>query len=259
MSTSRLRDLQSNFRDFIVHGRYEDRLIGQLRASTREEAAERLDVYRNAFFIRLEAALAHDFPLCAEALGAQNFARLAGEYVLAQPSRRPSLRYLGLGFPGWLRVHASSPVADLAAVEWAVMTVFDGPDRSAVNADRLAAWAPHDWAGLQLELMPTLTLLALASNADRVWLARGQGKNLAASSSRWIAVSRAEGFRPRLDTLDAATYAVLAALCQEPRLAVVSERLAQQGDATELPQQIARALHTALAHGWVAAVGTTSP
>ena len=41
-----------------------------------------------------------------------------------------------------------------------------------------------------------------------------------------------------------------------PRLAVVSERLAQSEDPEELPQDVAKALHKEFVHSWVAAVST---
>ncbi len=257
MRASRLSEFQSDFCEFLFHGRQEDRLAGQLRPPGEQQAIQRLDIYRNAYFIRLERALAHDFPISEQVLGQSAFARMAGEYVLAQPSQFPSLRNLGHGFAMWLRVRAGTAVADLADIEWAVMLVFDGPDCIPAETNRMEAFAPNDWAKLNITLVPSLTLLLLVSNADNVWRERGQGSKLEKTSSRWIAVSRGEKFRPRLDILDSTSFAVLDAIWKEPRLAVVSERLAQQEDPEKVPQQVAEALHTALVHNWVATVSTS--
>ena len=254
MNASRLSAFQSDFCEFLFHGRHEDRIAGQLRAPGEQQAVQRLDIYRHAYFIRLEEALAHDFPVSARILGQKSFSRLAGEYVLAHPSQSPSLRYLGHQFANWLKIHAGTAIADLAAIEWAVMLVFDGLDCIPAKTDCMQAFTPNDWAKLNITLVPTLTLLALTSNAARVWLAQGKGRKLKKTSSRWIAVSRGEQFRPKLYNLDAASYSVLNALGKQPRLAVVNERLAQHESLKNVPQQVAKALHIALAHGWVAAV-----
>ncbi len=240
--------------EFLFHGRHEDRIAGQLRAPGKQHSVQQLDIYRHAYFIRLEEALAHDFPISARILGQKSFGRLAGEYILAHPSESPSLRYLGHQFANWLKIHAGAAIADLAAIEWAVMQVFDGPDCIPAKTNRMEAFTPNDWAKLNITLVPTLTLLSLTSNADRVWLARGEGRKLEETSSRGIAVSRGEQFRPKLYNLDAASFSVLNALVKEPRLAVVNERLAQREGLKNVPQQVAKALHMAFAHSWVAAI-----
>ena len=258
VNASRLSEFQSDFCEFLFHGRHEDRIANQLRPPGKQQAAQRLDIYRRAYFIRLEKALAHDFPISALVVGQKAFGRLAGEYVLAHPSQYPSLRNLGHGFADWLRIRAGTAIADLADIEWAVMQVFDGPDYIPAKTNRMEAFTPNDWAKLNITLMPTLTLLSLTSNADRVWLVRGEGRKLEETSSRWIAVSRGERFRPRLNVLDATSFAVLDALWKEPRVAVVSEHLAQQQDPGKVPQQVAKALLIAFAHSWVAAASTSN-
>ncbi len=254
MNASRLSAFQSGFSQFLFHGWHEDRIAGQLRPPGKQQAVQRLDIYRHAYFIRLEEALAHDFPMSARILGQKSFGRLAGEYVLAHPSQSPSLRYLGHQFANWLKIHAGTAIADLAAIEWAVMQVFDGLDCIPARTERMEAFTPNDWAKLNITLVPTLTLLSLSSNAARVWLARGEGRKLEETSSRWIAVSRGEQFRPKLYNLDAASFSVLNALGKQPRLAVVNERLAQREGSINLPQQVAKALHIAFANSWVAEV-----
>ncbi len=258
MSASRLNDLQSVFCKFLLRGLHEDQIAAQLRPPSKQQAAQRLDVYRNGYFTRLEKALAHDFPVSERTWGQKRFARLAGDYVLAQPSRYPSLRNIGHGFADWLRIHAGTAIADLADIEWAIMTVFDGPDCTTVESDRMNALTPNDWANMCVTFVPTLTLLSLTSNADVVWRERGEGRKLEHASSRCVGISRGEQFRPILQDLDATSFAVLDALSKEPYLAVMSKRLAQLQDPDKIPDQIATALHIALANHWVAAVSTSN-
>ncbi len=254
MTISLLEKLQTNFCEFLMHGRHEGPIAAQLRSPGKRQAAQRLDIYRNGYFIRLEKALAHDFPISARVMGQSAFARMAGEYVLAHPSQNPSLRFLGHGFADWLRVHAEAANADLADIEWAIMTVFDGRDCTTVKSDRMDAFAPTDWANMYVTLVPTLTLLSLASNADDVWRRRGEGRKLEQASTRCVAISRGEQFRPILQGLDATSFAVLEGLSKEPYLAIMTERLAQRQDSEKAPEVVAKALHIAFANNWVAAV-----
>ncbi len=258
MNASRLNDLQSVFCKFLLRGLNEDQIAAQLRPPSKQQAVQRLDIYRNGYFTRLEKALAHDFPVSERTLGQKRFARLAGDYVLAQPSRYPSLRNIGHRFPDWLLVHAGTAIADLADIEWANMTVFDGPDCTTVKSDRMDAFTPTNWANMCVTFVPTLTLLSLVSNADDVWRERGEGRKLEKASTQCVAISRGEQFRPKLCGLNAMTFAVLEGLSKEPHLAIVSERLAQRQDSEKVPELVARALPIAFANNWVAAVSASN-
>lgn len=258
MSASRLNDLQSVFCKFLLRGLHEDQIAAQLRPPSKQQAVQRLDIYRNGYFTRLEKALAHDFPVSERILGQSRFARFAGDYVLAHPSESPSLRYLGHQFANWLKIHAGTTIADLAAIEWAVMQVFDGPNVAPADLNCLQSFSPTDWPRLKVTLLPTLTLLQLSSDADRVWLAKGENIELNTEPPRQLAIGRDEDFRAVFIELDSDTFAVLTALANEPRLAIASEQLAETRDPASVPQRIAQSLHQALACGWVATIESTT-
>ncbi len=257
MTAARLSHLQTQIREFLYRGHHEHDLAAQVRVGGTASASERLDVYRHAYFIRLEQALAHDFPVTERLLGQTAFARCAGDYVLAFPSRSPSLRELGYKFSAWLRTEKTPALADLAAIEWAVLRVFDGPDSPTVNRNRLQAFASSAWSRLEIRLIPTLTLLSLTSNADRVWLKKGQDIELESEAKRFISIWRGKQNRPMLVGVDANTYAVLQVLGNEPGLSVASELLAEmESDPAAVPLRIAETLHHALAQGWIATIDT---
>ncbi len=258
MSTARLRKFQADFHEYLYSGRYEHKIAAQPRSPGNKQARQRLDIYRNAYFIRLERALAHDFPVSERILGQNRFARLAGDYVLAHPSESPSLRYLGHQFANWLKIHAGTTIADLAAIEWAVMQVFDGANVAPADPNCLQSFSPTDWPRLKVTLLPTLTLLQLSSDADRVWLAKGKNIELNTEPPRQLAIGRDEDFRAVFIELDSDTFTVLTALASEPRLAIASEQLAETRDPASVPQRIAQSLHQALARGWVATIESTT-
>lgn len=258
MSTARLCKFQADFRDYLYRGRYEHNIAARLRSPGNKQARQRLDIYRNAYFIRLERALAHDFPVSERILGQNRFARLAGDYVLAHPSCSPSLRNLGHKFASWLRRQQTQIHGELATIEWAVMQVFDGPDVAPSDPDCLQSFSPADWPRFEITLLPTLTFLQLSSNADRVWLAKGENIELNTEPPRQLAIGRDERFRPVFTELDSDTFAVLTTLGNEPRLVIASEQLAETGNPASVPQRIAQSLHQALARGWVASIESTA-
>src|SRR5260221_3412655 len=67
--------------------------LEQVTASDdRASAVERLDVYANMYFYRIRDPLRDSFPATAAVVGEAGFHNLITDYLLAYPSRHPSLR-----------------------------------------------------------------------------------------------------------------------------------------------------------------------
>src|SRR5208282_3648620 len=142
-------------------GGLDDIVLGDERLS----AEARVDIYANMYFYRLLDALKEDFPATLAVLGDDNFHNLVTGYLLEYPPTEPSLYYCGQHLAAYLRDHPmreGAPfVADLAAVERAVVKVFHGPDAAALETDSLRAIAPADWPALKFDLQPSAQILAL--------------------------------------------------------------------------------------------------
>ncbi len=149
----------------------------------RLSAEARVDIYANMYFYRLRDALKEDFPATLAVLGDDNFHNLVTGYLLEYPPSEPSLYYCGRYLPTWLRDHPlreGAPfIADLAALERAIVEVFQGPDAAAVEPDALRAIAPVDWPAMKLKIQPSAQILALdwqvsdllrAVEEDRPWI-----------------------------------------------------------------------------------------
>src|SRR5271168_4134605 len=160
-------------------GGLDDIVLGDERLS----AEARVDIYANMYFYRLLDALKEDFPATLAVLGDDNFHNLVTGYLLEYPPTEPSLYYCGRYLPTWLRDHPlreGAPfIADLAAVERAVVEVFHGSDAAALDPDSMRAIAPADWPALKLGIHPSAKLLALdwrvsdllrAVEEDRPWI-----------------------------------------------------------------------------------------
>jgi hypothetical protein len=131
-----------------------------------------LDVYREAYDVRLRTVLATDFPKLAEALGDEPFADAIRGYLADCPSRHPSVRHVGNRLADWLRDHPppGAPwAAELARLEWARVDAFDAADQDPVDATVLAGLAPDAWAGLALQPVASLAVLSCDWPVLRLW------------------------------------------------------------------------------------------
>jgi len=149
-------------------------VIGDTRAS----ALERIHVYQHMYRARIVEALEAQFPRLARWLGAEAFANLAAAYIADEPSRHPSLRFLGRRFPDWLAAHPLAEarpdaLAALARLEWAREDVFDAVDESTLTLDAIRGWPPDQFAELPLRLVAAHRRVRLAQPVTALWDAIG--------------------------------------------------------------------------------------
>jgi hypothetical protein len=170
-----LRDVQGLFWGSITAGPERLALLPRLcevvEPSATLDAAERIQVYADAYFWRLRDVLAEDFPHLATLLGPDRLEELARDYVCRHPSTHPSLRNLGRGLPAYLAHRTDLPpyLADLARLEWARIDVFDAPEREPVTIDALRAVRPDDWPALRFMSIPALKVLHVAWPVHQIW------------------------------------------------------------------------------------------
>jgi hypothetical protein len=144
-----------------------------VRGDARLDAGGRLGVYADMYGARLEDALGEDYPKLAAICGEAAFAGLLGDFLAACPPRNYSLRHLGAPLPEFLAGHALGRqrpwLADLAALEWARVEVFDRADAAALTLDHLRALAPERFAVLALHAIPATIVLNVAEGVDDIW------------------------------------------------------------------------------------------
>jgi hypothetical protein len=161
-----------------------------VRGDDRLSAEDRVDIYANMYFYRLLDVLKEDFPATLRVLGDDNFHNLATGYLLEYPPTEPSVMYCGRYLPAFLHGHhlreRAAYIADLAALERALVEVFHGPDAAVLEADRLRAIAPEKWPALKMRTHPAVQILKLeyrvaellrAVEEGREWKPAGAGAN----------------------------------------------------------------------------------
>ncbi len=139
-------------------------------------AAARLDIYAQMYWMRIADALREDYPRLAALLGNERFQALARGYLRHAPSRHPSLAHVGAGLAEFLTSQSDVPIfaVDLARLEWARARVFTAADAPVLALADLRRVDPADWSALRLRTIPALRLLDLRWPADEIWAAEGE-------------------------------------------------------------------------------------
>lgn len=133
--------------------------------------AQRLRIYHHAYRMRLVDTLRDSFGHTLRYLGDEWFNEAALAHVEAHPSNHPNLRWYGADFADSLRQrHPDDPdIAELATLDWALRSAFDGADAPVLALADLGAVAPEAWAQLVLVLHPTTARLRLQHNTLTIW------------------------------------------------------------------------------------------
>lgn len=171
-----LAELQQAFVDWLLHG---DQRIRPLISSTgRADTDTRLNIYANAYRLRLLEALQDTFPALHTLLGDERFQQLGSSYVDNSPSENFSIRYFGHRFADFLKraqPYCDNPLlAEMAAFEWALRDAFDATDDPAISAEEIKSIPPAHWADMRIGLHASVRRLDLGWNVPQLWQAIDQ-------------------------------------------------------------------------------------
>ncbi|HVZ71171.1 MAG TPA: DNA-binding domain-containing protein [Polyangia bacterium] len=170
---------ESVAKELAARGLPEAHVSAIIAGDARASAVERLDVYANMYFFRILEVLRSDYPKLVAVVGDEAFHNLATEYLAAHPSRHPSLRFVGSAMPAFVKtlpLTREKPwLAELAALEWARVDVFDREDTPLLTREALAATAPEDFAAIPLATVAAFELVPAAWAVEDPWRAIEDG------------------------------------------------------------------------------------
>jgi hypothetical protein len=138
-------------------------------------AQARLDIYRNAYRIRLVEALDDTYSVLHKLLGDEMFAALGEMFVAAHPSVHRSIRWYGSELADFMfrcPPFSEQPIlSEVARFEWMLAEVFDAPDAAVLGRPALEAVAPQAWPDLAFRFHPSVRRMTLEWNTVNVWQA----------------------------------------------------------------------------------------
>ena len=168
-----LKDLQDSFQKALLEG--DSSILSQIPDSQREKKEELLGVYQYAYGARLLEYLQNDYPNLHGYLGDEQFERLCNIYIESHPSHTINARWFGEQFPDFVQetppFSEMAQLGEIAALEYALNSVFDEVDERALSMEQLTELPPEQWAGLVLQPVAAIHHLAFTTNADEIWQA----------------------------------------------------------------------------------------
>lgn len=151
------------------------KITEQLISDDKGDAVTRMNIYRDAYSLRLIDILYGDFPTIYEILGTETFVDMATAYLAKYPSSSFTVRHFGQHLAKFL--HEEPPYADydylwqIADFEWAKGTVFDAPDTHIFTLADLAAITEQTWETATFHFIPAMTRLVYDYNVPQIWQA----------------------------------------------------------------------------------------
>jgi hypothetical protein len=141
--------------------------LGDVELSVRGDqrlcAAERINIYANAYYGRLLECLTEEFPATVAIVGFDDFADMVGDYLACVSPTEPSIFYVGRHLARFLRNHRLAQrwpfIADLAALERSTLEIFHRPDAPALTDEDMRKIPAERWPGTKLRAHPTVKIL----------------------------------------------------------------------------------------------------
>jgi hypothetical protein len=148
-----------------------------LRSWNGSDPTPRFAVYRNNVVVSLVDALAEQFPVTLELVGAEFFHAMARVFVLRHPPRSRTIAYIGVPFPDFIASFgpaAAVPyLADVARLEMARIQSCHAADADTLGADAIVHVLadPRQLAQVVVTLHPSVHLLSSSHAIFALWAA----------------------------------------------------------------------------------------
>ncbi|HEX4045598.1 MAG TPA: DNA-binding domain-containing protein [Gammaproteobacteria bacterium] len=168
--TPNLQQLQNQFQNYLLT---QDATIQPAIVSTQVSAATRLEIYRQAYYLRLLEALMQDYTGLQQCMGSAAFEQLGCDFIDAYPSHYRSIRWFGKELVDFMQstpAYQAQPwLIEMARFEWLLTEAFDAADQSIVTLEQMAAVPFEQWPLLSFQLHPAVRRLELTWNIVPIW------------------------------------------------------------------------------------------
>jgi hypothetical protein len=226
------------------------------------DAATRLEIYREQYWLRHLANLGDDFPTLRWVVGQAAFREIGIAYLEAHPPRSWDLQRLGAKLPSHLSRlgpwNADSLAIDAALVDWAFMEAFDAPDAAALDLQSLAATPEDAWPAARIELHPAVRRVVLGHPAHdlRDAVRCGDARERPAAATTRVVVWRDLKCFLHATAIEPLAFELLGALAGGTPLGPACEAAASAHatDGTDLSAHLGAWFQRWTAEGWISAV-----
>lgn len=168
---SGLTKIQTDFQSYVLEGGND--ALQHVVGSARGSVEQRLDVYYQAYRLRLLEVIGSNYPGFKGLLNDEEFTSVGYAYIDKHPSAQPSIRWFGSCLADFLEeTHAGHPHwAEMACFDRVRDKAFDAADLNAVTVEQLSGLASNAWSDLRFKFHPSVQKLDLLWNVCDIWRA----------------------------------------------------------------------------------------
>jgi hypothetical protein len=172
-----LPQLQLAFQRYILEG--EPAMCERVISAERVDPQQRLQIYFDAYRLRLVEALSTDYEALHAAMGHDAFEAACRAYIEATPSPYRNVRWYGGGLSKFLQSRSDQAIfSEIALFEWTLTLAFDATDAPSITFDELASLPGEQWPTVTFVLHPCVNLIELRTNAPAFRKASDAGEPL---------------------------------------------------------------------------------
>lgn len=168
-----LLEIQQQFSDYLLSR--SDDITSSIVDDESLDRKTRLDIYKNAYVIRLIKCIETDHPVLGKYLGDELFESMATGYINSNPSRYTSLRNFCDSLPDYLletEPFASVPVlAEIATFERMMLGAFDAADDKRAAINDLTSIEPEKWPTIKIFFHASVSVFTTQWNSVESWQA----------------------------------------------------------------------------------------
>ncbi|MCE0724377.1 MULTISPECIES: DNA-binding domain-containing protein [Legionella] len=212
--------------------------------------ADRVAIYADGFYARLEEALMSDYSTLVEVIGEDKFTKMSKDYTQAYPSYNYSLNNFGENLSRFLT--ETSPyqkkpyLAEIAAFEWAEYQAIVAHDANLLSITDLQSLPLSQWPEMKFHLHPSCKILTMHWNSLSLIKASRSNKSIPApkklNTPQFIMVWRRQ-LEVRYCKLEYAELTMLNAIIQKASFMDICEMLSHQMPEDQVAPYLVKELH----------------
>jgi hypothetical protein len=168
-----LSQLQSDFQAYLLDSSKGAAFTKKIINDKKVGVKKRLNIYADAYRLRIIEALANAYPILKALLGDDLFEKSARSYIEKYPSTYRNMRWVGDKMSEHLQANFSqyAIAAEMATFEWVLGLAFDAEDAPILSLQDLAAIPPENWGDLRFKFHPAVQLVQAKYNVLLLWQA----------------------------------------------------------------------------------------
>jgi len=192
MQIEQLKTLQTNLMDYML-GDKQSTIAKHISQEGSIDTKTRLNIYKNAYQIRLKETIETDHPQLGIYLGDKLFDKMVAGYIKTHPSSNTSLRQFADKLPNYLqkaKPFSKHPaISDLARFERKLISAFDAEDSERFSRKELEQLPQSSWPSMLFRFHPSMQIFSCHSNAVDIWQALKQQQSppeILNQSNHWL-------------------------------------------------------------------------